>query len=215
MRMLAAWIVSLPLILMPGATLNPEPTPFPTATPIATPTSTARPTAAATNTPTRMPTAAPVDTPAPTRTALPTVVPTATPLGYPLPTRNPSLTPWPTPIEPAQEWTFTDVGQERYLITYGSPRYVLGKVIVAGLQTTIIRLTYLGPFPASVMLVKDGLCDSTYAVELYAITEPEWETFVLVHQPAKLRHEHVDTVVVCAGGETVATTGAFPPPKGY
>ena len=149
MRMLAAWIVSLPLILMPGATLNPEPTPF------------------------------------------------------------------PTPIEVAHEWTFTDVGQERYLVNFEYPRAVLGKVIVAGLQTTIIKLTYHGPFPASIMLCKDGACDSSCAVELYRITGTQREAFILVHHPAKLRHEHVDTVVVCAGGETVATTGAFPPPWGY
>lgn len=140
---------------------------------------------------------------------------TATSLAYPVATCNPSLTPWPTPNEPAQEFTFTDVGQERYLITYGNPRYVLGKVTVAGLQTTIIRLTYLGPFPASVLLCKEGLCDSSYAVELYRSTRPEWESFILVHQPAKLRHEHVDTVALCVAGEAVATTGAFPPPRGY
>jgi len=130
-------------------------------------------------------------------------------------TLNPKPTPFPTPIEVAQEWTFTDVGEERYVITYGNPRQVLGKVIIAGLQTTIIKLTYHGPFPASIVLCKEGACDSSCAVELYRITGTQREAFILVHHPAKLRHENVDSVVICVDGITVATTGAFPPPWGY
>ena len=132
-------------------------------------------------------------------------------------TLDPQPTPFPTPIEVAEEFTFTNVGETRWLLDYRPyPPEFTGKVIVAGLQTIILKeLWYRGPFPASIMLIKGDCCDPYHGVELYRITGTLRDAFILVHQPAKLRHEMVDSIVICANGEAVATTGAFPPPRRY
>lgn len=119
--------------------------------------------------------------------------------------------PFPMCGELAQEFTWTEVGTERLLICLetGEP---IGRVIVMGLQTTLIRdFYYNGPFPGSIALGKGG--EAQY--ELWSITHPQWDSFTLLCHPAKFRYETADTIMLCVGGEAVATTGAFPPPWGY
>ena len=107
---------------------------------------------------------------------------------------------------------FTDAGQECPLVEYDT-RAVLGYVLVTESQIVVRNFIFNGPFPARIMLVKEGRCDSPHAVELYHVTDTHQEALILTDYPRELTNEHVDTVVLCTGNRASASTGQFPPPN--
>ena len=146
--------------------------------------------------------------PAPTPTPLqPTVIvlPTATPIP---PTPTPKV--WPTSGTPAPENGLVPVGYTAAL--QDTQHGVVGKAVMAGLQTIIINgLTFDGQGPpADIRLVKEGNRDTAVVILLQLEQRPYVEELLVMHVPSHLQPGEADSIAVyCPETKTVYGWGRF------